>query len=237
MSTTGAELGSRPPSKHWRRIGVASASVAAALGLVVVLMNAAVARVGSKAMRESIADLDSAPVAIVLGAGMRADGTPSDALADRLVQAVDLYRAHKVPKLLLSGDHGVDDYDEVNGMRRFVLDQGVAPEDVFCDHAGFSTWATLVRAREVFGVTRAIVVTQRFHLERALYSADANGIEAQGVPCDARTYVDATRYELRELGSRCKAWLQAHGIASGVRVGGPPIAIDGDGRASWDRFD
>jgi len=228
---------SAPRSKRLRRLGAVSASVVAGLLLVVVLMNAAVARVGSKAIRESIADLEVAPVAIVLGAGMRADGTPSDALADRLAQAVDLYRARTVSKLLLSGDHGVDDYDEVNGMRRFVLDHGVAPEDVFCDHAGFSTWATFVRAREVFGVTRAIVVTQRFHLDRALYTAHVNGIEAQGVPCDARTYAHAARYELRELGSRCKAWLQAHGIGSGARVSGPPIAIDGDGRASWDRFD
>ncbi len=230
-----SESGTR--SKRLRRIGVACGSILAVLGLVIVLTNAAVARVGSKGIRASLADLDPAPVAIVLGAGMRADGTPSDALADRLAQAVELYRAHTVTKLLLSGDHGVDDYDEVNGMRRFVLDRGVAPEDVFCDHAGFSTWATFARAREVFGVTRAIVVTQRFHLERALYTARVNGIEAHGVPCDARTYVHATRYELRELGSRCKAWLQAHGIGAGARVGGLPIAIDGDGRASWDRFD
>jgi SanA protein len=227
-----------PPSRshRLRRIArIAGASIAL-LALAAAGISAHVARIGSTCLRDSLADLRSAPVAIVLGAGMRADGTPSDALADRLAQAVELYRAGKVPKLLLSGDHGVDDYDEVNGMRRWVLERGVAPADVFCDHHGFSTWQTFARARDVFGVERAIVVTQRFHMPRALFTARANAIEAEGVPCDARTYVNAARYELREFGSRCKAWLQSLGIASDVRAG-PPIPIAGDGRASWDRFD
>ncbi len=220
--------------KRRRRLAIAALVAVLAVGLAAAGMNANVESIGSTGVRASVPALDPAPVAIVLGAGLRTDGTPSDALADRLTQAVELYRMRKVLKLLLSGDHGADDHDEVNGMRRWVVEHGVAPQDVFCDHAGFSTWETFARARGIFGVERAIVVTQEFHLERALFTAAANGIEAEGVPCDARTYVNATRYEMREFGSRCKAWLQSHGLLPSSSVGGEPISIDGDGRKTWD---
>ncbi|MFO1010433.1 MAG: ElyC/SanA/YdcF family protein [Planctomycetota bacterium] len=222
-------------SKLVRRVILVVLSPAAAVLVGVALANVVVLRSGGARVKSSIDALAPAPVAIVLGAAVKPDGTPSHALEDRLAQAVELYRAGKVEKLLLSGDHGTEHYDETNAMRRFALERGVAPEDLFCDHAGFSTWDTFVRARVVFGVTRAIVVTQRFHLARALYSAEANGIEAEGAPCDARTYAKSAWFELRECGSRAKAWLQAHGVASGARVLGAPIAIDGDGRTSWDR--
>jgi len=189
---------------------------------------------GAALERDSLEELDAAPVAIVLGAGVRADGKPSDALADRLEQALELYRAGKVRKLLLTGDHGTREYDETNGMRRFVLARGVREEDVFCDHAGFSTHDSLARARQVFGVRRAIVVTQAFHLPRALYTAQALGIEAQGVPCDRRAYQKGLWYALRETGSRTKAFVQSGLLRCGPRVGGEPIAIEGDGRESWD---
>ncbi|MBK7874334.1 MAG: YdcF family protein [Planctomycetes bacterium] len=226
-----------PRSKTYRRVILALVLASLVAGLAVALANATVLRLGGSAVRASIAELDDAPVAIVLGAAVKPDGTPSHALEDRLAQAVELYRAGRVKKLLLSGDHGAERYDEPNAMKRYALEHGVRPEDVFCDHAGFSTWDTFVRARDVFGVTRAIVVTQRFHLPRALYSAKANGIEAQGTQCDARTYQKSAWFEVRELGSRAKAWLQAHGVASGARASGAPISIEGDGRVSWDRTD
>jgi SanA protein len=181
-----------------------------------------------------IEELAPAPVAIVLGAGVRADGTPSDALADRLEQAVELYLAGKARKLLLTGDHGTREYDETNCMRRWVLARGVREEDVFCDHAGFSTHDSLARARQVFGIKRAIVVTQAFHLPRALYTAAALGIEAQGVACDRREYQKGLWYALRETGSRSKAFVQSGLFQCAPRVGGQPIPIEGDGRASWD---
>lgn len=203
------------------------------LAVLVVAVNARVLSRGNHGARASIDELDPAPVAIVLGAGVRADGTPSNALEDRLAQAVELHRAGKAKKLLLSGDHGAARYDETSSMRRWVLDRGVPPEDVFCDHAGFSTYDTMARARRVFGVTRAIVVTQRFHLARSIYTAEALGIEAEGTPCDRRTYVKSAWFELRELGSRAKAFAQAELLHSAPRVLGPPIPIDGDGRATW----
>ena len=182
----------------------------------------------------TIGELGRAPVAIVLGAGVRSDGKPSDALADRLEQALELYRSGTVRKLLLTGDHGTREYDETNCMRRWVLARGVKEEDVFCDHAGFSTHDSLARARQVFGIARAIVVTQAFHLPRALYTAAVLGIEAQGVACDRREYQKGLWYALRETGSRAKALVQSGLLRCAPRVGGAAIPIEGDGRASWD---
>lgn len=184
--------------------------------------------------REDLAELGTAPVAIVLGAGVRADGEPTDALADRLEQALALYRQHQVRKLLLTGDHGTPEHDETNCMRRWMQERGVPGEDVFCDHAGFSTHDSFARARRIFGVEHAIVVTQGFHLPRALYTARALGIDAHGVPCDRRDYRMGWWYALREMGSRTKAFVQSGLLQLGPRVGGSPISIEGDGRASWD---
>ena len=189
---------------------------------------------GAALQQDSLAELAPAPVAIVLGAGVRADGQPSDALADRLEQGLELYRTGKVRKLLLTGDHGTRGYDETNCMRRWVLARGVEEQDVFLDHAGFSTHDSLARARQVFGIERAIVVTQAFHLPRALYTARALGIEAQGVACDRRAYQRSLWYALRETGSRTKAFVQSGLFRCAPRICGHPIPIEGDGRASWD---
>ena len=130
----------------------------------------------------------TAKVAIVLGARVYEDGTPSPMLADRLATGVELYKLGKVDKLLLSGDHGTTTYDEVNVMLRYCLDRGVPDEDVFTDHAGFDTYDTMYRARDVFKVTDALVVTQDFHLRRAVYIARSLGLEATGVVADIQPY-------------------------------------------------
>lgn len=216
-----------------RRLVLGLIACALVSALLVALVNARVLGRGNAKARASIEELDAAPVAIVLGAGVRRDGTPSHALEDRLAQAVELHRTGKVRKLLLSGDRRERRYDETSSMKRWVLEHGVPPDDVFCDHAGFSTYDTMARAKQVFGITRAIVVTQRFHLGRALYTAEVLGIEAQGAPCDRRTYRKSAWFELRELGSRAKAFAQAELLHSPPRVLGPPISLEGDGRATW----
>lgn len=205
------------------------------LGALLVAANARVLGAGRARVRASLAELDPAPVAIVLGAGVRPDGTPSHALEDRLHQALELHRAGKVGKVLVSGDHGAERYDETNAMRRWLLERGVPPADLFCDHAGFSTYDTFARARRVFGVERAIVVTQAFHLPRALYTAERVGIDAHGTPCDRRTYRKGAWFAVRELGSRAKAWWQTSVTRPAPRTLGPAISLEGDGRASWDR--
>jgi SanA protein len=196
--------------------------------------NAWVLCIGWARERDSTAELAPAPVAIVLGASVKADGTPSHALEDRLQQALDLHRAGQVSKVLLSGDHGRVGYDETNSMRRWLLARGLPPESLFCDHAGFTTYDTMARAKRVFGVERAIVVTQGFHLPRALYTAQAVGIQVEGSACDRRTYAKGAWFELREIGARTKAFAEAGLLELEPRVLGPAIPIHGDGRASWD---
>ncbi len=175
----------------------------------------------------------SAPVVIVPGAGLRSDETPSDILSDRLIVALALYDDGRVEKILCSGDNGQVQYDEVNAMRVWLLERGVDADDIFLDHAGFDTYDTMTRAAKIFGVTRAVVVTQDFHLPRALYIAHAKGIEAQGVSASLRPYVAQDAYQLREIPSRIKAFFEVLFHVQPKYLG-DPIDIAGDGRVTWD---
>lgn len=141
---------------------------------------------------------------LVLGAGVYAGGVPSPMLQDRLSEAISLYKAGVSDRLLMSGDHGEVYYDEVNVMKAFALDRGLPSEHVFMDHAGFSTYESLYRARDVFAVRRLVIVTQEYHLYRALYIARALGLEAVGVASDPRAYAGQDYRELREIAARCK---------------------------------
>lgn len=186
--------------------------------------------------RSSIFSADDVPpayVVIVPGASVLRNGTPSDILADRLTVAANLYAAGKAEKILVSGDNGLDGYDEVNAMRRFLLDKDVAPEDIFLDHAGFDTYDTMYRANRVFGVRDAIVVTQRYHLYRALFIASHSGIRASGVPSDLQPYVKQSWFSARESLSRVKAFADVITGATSKHLG-EPIDIRGDGRVTWD---
>ena len=137
-------------------------------------------------------------------------------------------------RLLLSGDHGRVGYDEVNTMKRFVLEAGVPAEDIFLDHAGFSTYETMYRARDVFQVTDAIVVTQDFHLDRALAIGRALGLEVRGVEAPCTGYVPKQSLLVREWLARCKAWVEVHLTHPLPTYLGEVIPISGDSRASWD---
>ena len=180
-----------------------------------------------------IGEVDHAPVAIVLGAKVKADGEPSDILRDRLLTAIDLYRAGSIDKILVSGDDGQVEYDEVNAMRLYLLAADVDPDDIFLDHAGFDTYDSMARANKVFGITKAIVVTQKYHLPRALYLADAFGIEAQGVVADRQTYLGILRYQARELLADTKAVIDVIFHVSPHFLG-DAIDVTGDGRVTWD---
>lgn len=153
--------------------------------------------------QDQTADLD-ADCILVLGAGLKPDGTPNHMLQDRLDEAILLYNTGAASKILLSGDNGQEHYDEVNAMRVYVEGAGIPEEDVFLDHAGFSTYESMVRAREIFQVQSAVVVTQRYHQYRALYLARGLGIEAWGVSSDPRLYVGQSYRDLREILARNK---------------------------------
>jgi vancomycin permeability regulator SanA len=167
------------------------------------------------ARSRSYPDLQSVPaepVAIVFGAGVRGQGL-SPMLMDRVRLAVDLYRAGRVRKLLMTGDNSRPDYDEVTPMRRFAVSRGVPEGDIVLDYAGFSTYESCYRARQVFGVKQAVLVTQSFHLARALYTCRQLGIEAVGVGApDWGIYPDRvmTYYAVREAFATLKALWDVH---------------------------
>jgi SanA protein len=215
-----------------RRVIKLSLAAGAGLALVVVLLNAYVLTSGGESTSE-VAEAPSVEVAIVPGALVEPDGDMSTMLADRVEQASRLWHAGKVEKILVSGDHHRWAYDEPGTMRKALVRDGVPPRLVFEDHAGFDTWSTMVRAREIFGVREAVVVTQGFHMPRALFLADEAGIEATGVVSDLHPYgAQGRKSDAREVLSRLKAvadvTLETDAM-DGARI---PIATS-DGRESW----
>ena len=143
-------------------------------------------------------------VIIVLGCGVYADGTPTPLLSDRLDAAIYLYNQGAAPKILMSGDHYKDNYNEVAAMRKYAMDRGVPSEDIFMDHAGLSTYDSMYRAANIFQIENAIVVTQEYHLARALYLADSMGIDAVGVVATGHIFQAQPYYSFREILARSK---------------------------------
>lgn len=141
---------------------------------------------------------------LVLGCGVRKDGKPSQMLRDRLDVAIEAYNMGIAERLLMSGDHGRAGYDEVNAMKDYAMEKGVPSENIFMDHAGFSTYESMYRAREVFRCERVVIVTQTYHLYRAIYNARAMGMEAAGIPSDIRRYARQRYFDLREAAARFK---------------------------------
>ena len=166
---------------------------------------------------------------LVLGAGVREDGSPSDMLRDRVSVACELYKSAeegKIP-LLMSGDH-TGDYNEVGVMKKLAADMGVPTEDIYLDHEGYSTYESLYRAKHVFGAKKIVIITQEYHLHRALHIARELGMEAVGVSADLRPYRKQAVYGAREVLARFKDLFSA---AKGEYDGhlDPPVDLNGDG--------
>jgi vancomycin permeability regulator SanA len=162
---------------------------------------------------EDAASVPVEPVAIVFGAGIGGGGTLTPMLSDRVQAAVDLYHAGKVRKLLMTGDNTNISHDEVTPMRRFAIARGVPAQDIRLDHAGVSTYDSCYRARVIFGVTHAVLVTQRFHLPRALYTCLQLGVDVVGLGTpDWGVYSDGlmSSYSLRESLATLNALWELH---------------------------
>lgn len=200
--------------------------VAAIAGLV---LNGYVYEEGGRYILQSREDAPHAEAAIILGAAITQAGLPSPVLQDRVLMAVDLYRQGKVSKILVSGSNPSTSYNEVNPVRKVLVENGIPTEDIFLDHAGFDTYSTMYRAKEVFKVTSAIVVTQNFHLPRALFLARNMGLEAYGMPADRSTYT--LKNYVREFFSRPKAFIDIV-MKRSPKYTGPVIPITGDGTAT-----
>ncbi|MBQ9778831.1 MAG: YdcF family protein [Clostridia bacterium] len=183
---------------------------------------------------EDAAALESVDCILVLGCLVKSNGEPSDMLADRLTKGIELYELSAAPRILMSGDHGREEYDEVNAMKDFAVAAGVPASHVFMDHAGFSTYESIYRAKEIFGAKKVVIVTQEYHLYRALYVAEALGLEAYGVPSDYREYRGQWGRELREILARVKDFgtsvLQPEPTYLGEK-----ISLTGDGGVTDDR--
>jgi SanA protein len=220
------------PLRRWPRLAKLAVVGVALIALVVGLSNAYVLLRGGGRSTDDVAAVPPAQVAIVPGALVMPNGKMSVMLADRVRRAAALWRAGKVDKVLVSGDHHTWAYDEPDTMRKALVRDGVPPRDVFEDHAGFDTWATMVRARSIFGVRDAVVVTQGFHMPRALFLADAAGIDATGLTADLHRWgYQGEKSEAREVLSRVKAIADV--TLDTPAMGGPSIPIRGDGRKSW----
>ncbi len=221
------------PVRRWPRLSKVALAGSAALVAVVGLSNAYVLLSTEGEATADVAKVPHAQVAIVPGALVMPSGRMSPMLADRVRQAEALWRAGKVDRILVSGDHHTWAYDEPDTMRKALVQAGIPPQVIFEDHAGLDTWATMVRARGVFGVRDAVVVTQGFHMPRALYLADAAGIDATGLTADLHPWgFQGKKSTVRELLARVKA--VADTTLDTPAMGGPSIPISGDdGRVSW----
>lgn len=186
---------------------------------------------------EEATELEDVDCIIVLGCGLKSDGTPSHMLNDRLEVCLELYFSlsdrGRGTKLLMSGDHGTVEYDEVGAMKRFAVDGGVESSEIFMDHAGFSTYESIYRAKEIFGAEKIVIVTQEYHLYRALHIADALGVEAYGVSADLRSYAGQLKYSAREILARNKDFITAIFKPEPTYLG-DKISLEGSGDVTND---
>lgn len=148
-------------------------------------------------------DSDNIDCIVVLGAGIR-QGGPSPMLEDRLLTAIELYDKKIAPKILVSGDHEYSDYDEVNVMKNYLIEKGIPSEDIFMDHAGLSTYDSIYRTKKIFKADKVVIVTQKYHLYRALYVAKSINLKSYGVSASRQSYAFQIKRDIREIAARVK---------------------------------
>lgn len=177
-------------------------------------------------------DNENADCILVLGAGVYSDGTPTPMLKDRLDRGIQLYKLKLAPKILLSGDNGQVEYNEVAVMLSYALEQGIPEEDIFLDHAGFSTYESMYRAKAIFNVKKALVVTQKYHEFRALYIGKRLGLDVIGISANDTSYSGNVYREIREVLAREKDFFQCIFKPEPTYLG-DTIDINGNGQITW----
>jgi SanA protein len=196
------------------------------IAALVVLLPQAVTRLYTSSRLYSVNKVPASPVAIVFGAGLRRDGTPSPVLRDRIDTAIQLYAAGKVQKLLMSGDNRFIEYNEPGAMRDYAISQGIPSDDIVLDYAGRRTYDTCYRAKHIFQVDSAILVTQGFHLPRAVYVCNSLNLPAVGVSADTRQYrpLSLLYWGMREAAATLVALWEVH-VSQPIPVLGDPEPI------------
>ena len=176
---------------------------------------------------ENVSNIEGVDCILILGAGIWGD-KPSPMLEDRLKEGITLYKQGTTKKIIMSGDHSREDYDEVKIMKEYAESEGVPSEDIFMDHAGFSSYDSVYRAKEIFGVQKMIIVTQRYHLYRSLYIAKKLGIEVYGIESNLRIYPGQVFREIREILARDKDYFKCI-MKPEASIMGEKISLDGSG--------
>jgi SanA protein len=200
--------------------------------LFIIVINRLVIIKSSKDIHKSLQGIKPAYTAILPGAGVYSNKRVSAIVYDRIIKTVELYKKRKVLRILVTGDHGTRYYDEVNTIKYRLEKLGIPERIIFTDHAGFSTYDSIYRAAAIFQVKSAIIVTQDYHLPRAVYLAGKHNIKAQGYPADRRKYLHILRYRLREYLARIKDFLLINTIKPAPRFLGDKIPITGSNKDS-----
>lgn len=204
--------------------------LAVGLGLLVIFIFGSniVIHASTKAyMYDDVSAVPNAAVALIPGAAVLRSGALSPIFIDRVDMAIQLYKAGKVSKILVSGDNSTESNNEVNPVRLYLISEGVPDEDIFLDHAGFDTYSTMYRARDIFGVTSVVVSTQSFHLPRAVFIARRLGMDAYGMNADVGNIL--FRNSVREVLAQEKAVIDLL-LNRKPKFLGEKIPIEGDGR-------
>ena len=236
-----AFVNSKGMKKAAMAVGIYLVSLALMVLLAVTLVSGAVkSRTEDRVMStEDMSDVYGVDCIIVLGAYVKNNGQPSDMLRDRLDTAITLYNAGISDRILVSGDHGRAEYNEVGIMKKYLVENGIPESDIFMDHAGFSTYDTMCRAKDVFltesHYKRVVVVTQEYHLYRALYIAENIGRDAYGVSADLHTYRGQFKRDIREVLARFKDHFSCY-LELEPTFLGDPISIYGDGNDTNDEY-
>lgn len=197
------------------------------------IINAYIYFYSKKYIIRNIQDIPNAYTGLVLGAGVVRGKYLSSVLRDRMIKSYQLYRNRKIKRFLLSGDHGTKYYDEVNSMKAYLLKKDVSSRDIFLDHAGFNTYDSVVRAKKIFQAMDIIIITQKFHLFRAIYIARKNNMKAYGYCADRRRYKYLNNYKLREVAANIKTFWEVL-FKRKPKYLGETIPITGNSRKSWD---
>ncbi|MEM9188146.1 MAG: ElyC/SanA/YdcF family protein [Myxococcota bacterium] len=224
----------RTLAHRFRGVALLTGSFLAGGVLTAWWMNSWIRRGAAPYLYEVLEEVPARRVAIVPGARVYEDGSPSTVLEDRLQGALALYRQGTVSRILVSGDHRDDGYDEVNAMHRWLRARGVPEEAVFMDHAGLRTLDTMVRAHRVFLVEDAVICTNEFHLDRSVFLARQAGIDAVGYVVDRQVYATHRKNALREFVARSGAFADTYFLDRQPRYLGDPIPIDADARQTHD---
>lgn len=176
---------------------------------------------------DELKEIENVDCILILGAGVN-KGKPSPMLEERLIKGIELYKEGISPKIIMSGDHGKKDYNEVGVMKTYGIEEGIPSENIFMDHAGFSTYDSIYRAKEIFGAKKIIIVTQEYHLYRSLYIANALGLEAYGYSSSINKHEGQIKREIREILARNKDIIKSIIKPKSTYVG-EPIPVSGNG--------